>query len=244
MSASPLPRHIAIIMDGNGRWAAAHDLPRSEGHRAGAKAVRKVVTQARQRGIEVLTLYAFSAQNWNRPADEVDRLMALLVEFCEGERDLLMDEGIRFRTVGDRARLPAETRQAVETLEEITFKNGNMQLLVALSYGGREEIVAAARSLATQAAAGKLDPAAIDETLFADHLTTAGLPDPDLLVRTSGEFRVSNFLLWQIAYAEIVIESKHWPDYAEADLDRAIDTFANRERRFGGLTPALPSHTP
>ncbi|MFZ4579178.1 MAG: polyprenyl diphosphate synthase [Myxococcota bacterium] len=241
MSASPLPRHIAIIMDGNGRWAAARDLPRSEGHRAGAKAVRKVVTQARLRGIEVLTLYAFSAQNWNRPADEVDRLMALLVEFCEGERDLLMDEGIRFRTVGDRTRLPAETRQAVETLEEITFKNSNMQLLVALSYGGREEIVAAARSLAAQAAAGTLAPAAIDETAFAAHLTTAGVPDPDLLVRTSGEFRVSNFLLWQIAYAEIVIESKHWPDYAEADLDRAIDTFANRERRFGGLAPSPAS---
>jgi undecaprenyl diphosphate synthase len=231
-------RHIAIIMDGNGRWAKQRGLPRPEGHREGAKAVRRVVTRARELGVEVLTLYAFSAQNWVRPADEVERLMALLVEFCEGEHDLLMSQGIRFRAIGQRDRLPELARDAVEVLEHATRDNDRMHLLVALSYGGREELVAAARSLAEDVAAGRLAPQQIDDAALAGRLWTAGLPDPELLIRTSGELRVSNFLLWQIAYAELVVTPKLWPEFDAADLDAAIAEFTSRSRRFGGLEPA------
>ena len=230
-----IPRHVAIIMDGNGRWATARGLPRREGHREGARAVRKVVTRARERGVEVLTLYAFSAQNWSRSETEVERLMALLVEFCEGERDLLMDQGIRFQAIGQRRRLPEQTLLAVEALEAATADNDNMTLMVALSYGGREEIVDAARALAERVADGSLAPEDIDAATFAAALTTGPLPDPDLLIRTGGDLRVSNFLLWQIAYAEFVIETTAWPDFDGDALDRSLLTFGQRQRRFGGL---------
>jgi undecaprenyl diphosphate synthase len=230
-----MPRHVAIIMDGNGRWAQRQGMVRSEGHRAGARAVRQVVTRARERGLGWLTLYAFSAQNWRRPEEEVEQLMALLVEFCQEERDLLMDKDIRFRIVGDRDRLPVHARQAAEALEELTAGNRSMELIIALSYGGREELVHAARRLAEAARDGRLDPAAIDEDTVAAHLWTADIPDPDLVVRTSGELRVSNFLLWQIAYAEFHIDPRCWPDFDAAAFDEALDAFAHRERRFGGV---------
>ena len=230
-----IPRHVAIIMDGNGRWAKARGLPRSAGHRQGARSVRKVVTRARERGVEVLTMYAFSAQNWSRTEAEIEGLMSLLIEFCEGERDLLMDQGIRFQTIGQRARLPEETLAAVEALEVVTAGNSAMTLVVALSYGGREEIVDAARDLAARVASGSLALADIDESSFAAALTTGQWPDPDLLIRTGGDVRVSNFLLWQIAYAEFVIEPCAWPDYDGDALDRALLDFGQRQRRFGGV---------
>ena len=230
-----VPRHVAIIMDGNGRWAKARGLPRSAGHREGARSVRKVVTRARERGVEVLTMYAFSAQNWSRTEAEIEGLMTLLIEFCEGERDLLMDQGIRFQTIGQRERLPEQTLAAVQALEAVTAANAAMTLVVALSYGGREEIVAAARNLAKQVADGEMAVDDIDEATFADALTTGQWPDPDLLIRTGGDVRVSNFLLWQIAYAEFVIEPSAWPDYDGDALDRALLAFGKRQRRFGGV---------
>lgn len=238
-SESPprLPRHVAVIMDGNGRWAAERNKPRTEGHRAGAEAVRKVVTRARERGIEVLTLYAFSSQNWKRPKDEVRELMSLLIEFCHDERKLLMDKDIRFRIIGERSRVPRAARMAAEVLERVTRKNSSMQLIIALSYGGREEIVEAARAIATRVAAGELAPESISDRMFSEHLWTHDVPDPDLVIRTSGELRVSNFLLWQIAYSELYIDDCYWPDFDAAAFDRALDAYAGRERRFGAVTP-------
>jgi undecaprenyl diphosphate synthase len=230
-----LPRHVAIIMDGNGRWAQRRELGRSEGHKEGARAVRKVVTRARELGLDALTLYAFSSQNWIRPQNEVDQLMALLVEFCEQERDLLLDKDIRFRVIGQRDRLPSFARAAAEALEAVTANNGSMQLVIALSYGGREEIEHAVRAIGHAVARGELDPDAITSATISDHLWTWDLPDPDLVIRTSGELRVSNFLLWQIAYAEFFIDERCWPDFDEAAFDRALAAFARRDRRFGGL---------
>jgi undecaprenyl diphosphate synthase len=230
-----LPVHVAIIMDGNGRWAQSRGLPRSAGHREGARAVRKVVTRARELGIEYLTLYAFSAQNWRRPQTEVEQLMALLVEFCEQERQLLVDKDIRFRVIGEREKLPAMARQAAELLEQATADNRSMQLIIALSYGGREEIAQAARALAREVAAGRLLPEEITSDRVGEHLWTSGVPDPDLVIRTSGELRVSNFLLWQIAYAEFVVDEVCWPDFDEASFDAALATYAGRQRRYGGV---------
>ena len=230
-----LPRHVAIIMDGNGRWAQRRELGRSEGHKEGARAVRKVVTRARELGLDTLTLYAFSSQNWVRPQNEVDQLMALLVEFCEQERDLLLDKDIRFRIIGQRDRLPAFARSAAEALEAITAHATSMQLVIALSYGGREEIEHAVRDIGRAVARGELDPESITTATISEHLWTWDLPDPDLVIRTSGELRVSNFLLWQIAYAEFFIDERCWPDFDEAAFDRALMSFADRERRFGGV---------
>jgi undecaprenyl diphosphate synthase len=227
-------------MDGNGRWAQERGMPRSAGHREGAVAVRRVVTRARELGIEYLTLYAFSAQNWQRPADEVDQLMELLVEFCEKERGLLLDKQIRFRVIGERDRLPEHARTAIGYLEDATRDLGSMQLVLAVSYGGREEIVAAARALARRAAAGELDPDAIDEAAVSAALWTHDIPDPDLLLRTSGELRVSNFLLWQIAYAELFVDTRAWPDYDADAFDAALVEYARRDRRFGGLSASAP----
>lgn len=235
---SPVPRHVAIIMDGNGRWAQSRGLTRSDGHKEGAKAVRKIVTRAREHGLGYLTLYAFSAQNWRRPQEEVEQLMALLVEFCEKERQLLLDKDIRFRVIGERSRLPETARQAAELLESATAGNESMQLLIALSYGGREEIVQAVRRIASEVAEGRLEPAEITEASISDRLWTHDVPDPDLVIRTSGELRVSNFLLWQIAYAEFYIDDDCWPDFDEAAFDRALDAFGSRERRFGGVEAA------
>jgi undecaprenyl diphosphate synthase len=234
-SSTRAPRHVAIIMDGNGRWARARGLPREEGHRAGAQTVRAIVTRAREVGLDVLTLYAFSAQNWARPAHEISALMALLVEFCEGERTLLQDKGIRFRVIGERSRLPDEVRAAVAFLEEVTAELDQMQLVLALSYGGREELVQAAQRLAEDVAAGRLAAGEVDAAALEARLWTAGLPDPDLLIRTSGELRVSNFLLWQLAYTELYVEPRLWPDFDAAAFDAALASFGQRERRFGGL---------
>jgi undecaprenyl diphosphate synthase len=221
----PLPQHIAIIMDGNGRWAEARGLPRVAGHREGSRAVRAVVRQARTVGLRALTLYAFSLQNWARPAEEVDALMALLAEFLESERGEMREHAIRLHAIGDLARLPREVRGRLDLVMEETRGNGGMILTLALSYGGREELVQAARRAAE---AGPVDERAIEA-----HLWTRGLPDLDLLVRTSGERRISNFLLWQAAYAELHFSDVLWPDFRERELLLAILDYQARERRFG-----------
>jgi undecaprenyl diphosphate synthase len=237
----PMPRHVAVIMDGNGRWAAKRGLERTEGHRAGAEAVRRVVTRARELGVEVLTLYAFSAQNWKRPPTEVRELMGLLIDFCQKERALLMDKDIRFRVIGERSRLPRTARAAAEVLERVTRGNDAMQLVIALSYGAREELVSAVRALAREVKSGRLDPDAINEESVASHLWTADLPDPDLIIRTSGEQRLSNFLLWQAAYAELFVDARLWPDFDAAAFDAAVDSYRRRERRFGDVGAASGS---
>ncbi len=229
------PRHIAIIMDGNGRWANARGLPRAQGHRAGAEAVREAVETCRHLGIEYLTLYAFSSENWNRPQKEVDALMKLLERFLREKLPELLKQNVRFHTIGRHHTLPAKCREQIENAIERTKHNTGLNLILALSYGSREEITDAARALATQAAAGTLKPDDIDSTLFSQHLYTSDFPDPDLLIRTSGELRISNFLLWQISYSEIVISNKFWPDFRDADLRDAVAEYARRHRRFGGI---------
>jgi undecaprenyl diphosphate synthase len=230
-----IPRHIAIIMDGNGRWAKERGLPRLEGHRAGAESVREVMEACIELGVEYLTLYAFSSENWSRPATEVSALMTLLDRFLNEKAKDLDRQNVRLLAIGQLDRLPAKTRALIERIQARTANNTKMTLVLALSYGGREEIVAAARSLATDAVAGKISPADIDAELFASRLQTAGIPDPDLLVRTSGEMRVSNFLLWQISYAEIIIVKKFWPDFRQRDLAEAVQEYQHRHRRFGAL---------
>jgi undecaprenyl diphosphate synthase len=222
----PLPRHVAIIMDGNGRWAQARGLPRVAGHRQGAAAVRSVTRAARRLGIEALTLYAFSMQNWSRPADEVEALMLLLVEFLEKEQQELLGNGIRLNAIGDLDRLPVQVRQRLEGVRAATAGGQGMTLTLALSYGGREELVHAARVAA--ASGGPIDEAALEAGLW-----TRGLPDLDLLVRTSGELRISNFLLWQAAYAELYFTGTHWPAFDERELLLAVADYQSRERRFG-----------
>lgn len=236
MPAFPdIPRHVAIIMDGNGRWAAERGLPRREGHRAGAESVREATRTCIELGIEYLTLYAFSSENWNRPPAEVKALMNLLDRFLGERAKDLRKQKIRLKAIGQLDRLPAKTRSRLDDLMAETAEHDALTLVLALSYGAREEIVGAARSLAADAAAGRLDPASIDSDAFASRLQTAGIPDPDLLIRTSGEMRVSNFLLWQISYAEIVIVRKFWPDFRRDDLIEAVEEYRRRHRRFGGL---------
>jgi undecaprenyl diphosphate synthase len=230
-----IPRHIAIIMDGNGRWAKERGLPRLEGHRAGAESVREVMEACIELGVEYLTLYAFSSENWSRPATEVSALMSLLDRFLNEKAKDLDRQNVRLLAIGQLDRLPAKTRALIERIQARTANNTKMTLVLALSYGGREEIVAAARSLATDAVAGKISSTDIDAELFASRLQTAGIPDPDLLVRTSGEMRVSNFLLWQISYAEIIIVKKFWPDFRQRDLAEAVQEYQRRHRRFGAL---------
>lgn len=234
------PRHVGIIMDGNGRWAARRRLARTEGHRAGAEAVRRVVRAARELGLPALTLFAFSEQNWGRPRDEVSHLMNLLATFLRGEVADLRARGIRLVTVGDETRLPAPVRQLLAFAKLSTAANRDLVLCLALSYGGREAIVAAARRLARASAAGA-NPDAIDEAIFARALDTHALPPLDLVVRTSGEQRLSNFLLWEAAYAELCFTDVLWPDFGRADLEAALADFARRHRRFGltDTTPAL-----
>jgi undecaprenyl diphosphate synthase len=225
--ARPLPHHVAIIMDGNGRWAEARGLPRAAGHRAGADAVRAVTRTARRIGLEALTLYAFSAENWGRPEDEVGALMDLLAEFLESERGEMMQNAIRLNAIGDLERLPDPVRDKLAAVRAETRANEGMTLTLALSYGGRQEIVQAARRAAA-AKGAMLDAADLEAGLW-----TAGLPELDLLVRTSGERRISNFLLWQCAYAELVFSDVLWPDFRDAELLTAIAEFQARERRFG-----------
>ena len=230
-----IPRHIAIIMDGNGRWAKERGLPRLEGHRAGAESVREVMEACIEKGVEFLTLYAFSSENWRRPESEVSALMGLLDRFLKEKAKDLQRQNVRLMAIGQIERLPEKTRKLIKKIEDETSGNTALTLVLALSYGAREEIVAAAKSLAADAAAGKISPDQIDNNLFASRLQTAGIPDPDLLVRTSGELRVSNFLLWQISYAEIVIVKKFWPDFRQDDLFAAVKEYQSRHRRFGAL---------
>jgi undecaprenyl diphosphate synthase len=227
------PRHVAIIMDGNGRWAQARGLPRIAGHRRGADAVRRAVTAAAELGIDYLTLFGFSSENWRRPASEVTELMRLLNFYLRGEVAELHEKGVRLRVIGQRDKLAPETIRLIEHAEQLTGGNSRLNLTVALSYGGRDEIMAAARRLAERAQHGEIDPDSIDETCFAGHLYTAGLPDPDVLIRTSGEQRISNFLLWQCAYAELIFIDTFWPDFSKPDLEDAVREFHGRERRFG-----------
>jgi undecaprenyl diphosphate synthase len=230
----PPPAHVAIIMDGNGRWARARGLPRTEGHRRGAQAVRRTVVGAGELGIAYLTLYGFSSENWTRPASEVGDLMGLLRFYLTKEIDELDRQGARLRVIGDRGRLGGDIARLIADAEARTAGNARLNLTVALSYGSRSEIAQAARTLAEEVRAGRLAPEAIDEALFARHLLTAGMPDPDLVIRTSGEKRISNFLLWQSAYAELVFLDRLWPDFSKEDLEDAIREFHRRERRYGG----------
>ena len=227
------PRHIAIIMDGNGRWANARGLPRAEGHRAGAESVREAVETCRQIGVDYLTLYAFSSENWNRPKKEVDALMKLLERFLREKLPEMLKQNVRLHAIGRLNILPEKCQKQIDKAIEGTKDNTGLNLVLALSYGSREEITDAVRAIATKAAAGEIKPEDIDNELFSDHLSTVGIPDPDLLIRTSGESRISNFLLWQISYPEIIISQKNWPDFRNADLRAAVEEYAHRHRRFG-----------
>ncbi len=231
------PRHVAIIMDGNGRWAEMRGLPRTEGHRHGVEALRRTVRAAGELGLAHLTVYSFSTENWRRPKSEIGFLLGLLKRFVEKDLVELHSAGVRVRMIGNRAeRMTPEILALIERAERLTVNNTGCSLNIAFNYGARDEIVRAARQLARRAAAGEIAPEAIDETLFSAALDTADIPDPDLLIRTSGEERISNFLLWQCAYAEMVFTQTLWPDFGKDDLVRAISQFRNRDRRYGGLT--------
>jgi len=229
------PRHIAIIMDGNGRWAVQRGLPRIEGHRRGVTSVRRITEHCARLGIEQLTLYCLSSENWRRPAHELQFLMHLLEQYMIEERSLLMRERIRLSMIGRREGLPASTLTELDRTVDLCAGNDGLRLCLAINYGSRAEIAAAVRILATEVRDGLLDPTQIDEETVATRLDTAGMPDPDLLIRTAGEMRISNFLLWQISYAELWVTDVCWPDFAEPHLDAAIAAFAGRDRRFGGL---------
>ncbi|MBP2291104.1 isoprenyl transferase [Azospirillum rugosum] len=227
------PAHVAVIMDGNGRWAKARGLPRTAGHKKGVDAVRRTVEAAGDLGIGYLTIFSFSSENWRRPEEEVTDLMQLLRFYLRSEIADLHRNGVRLRVIGDRARLSADIIRLIDNAEALTKDNRKLTLVVALSYGSRQEMALAARRLAEEVKAGSLDPQDIDEDLFASRLFTADIPDPDLIVRTSGEKRISNFLLWQAAYAELVFVDTLWPDFTKRDLEAAIEEFHRRERRFG-----------
>jgi undecaprenyl diphosphate synthase len=232
-----LPRHIAIIMDGNGRWAQRRGLPRIEGHVRGSAAVRAVVTHAARLGIGQLTLYSFSVENWKRPRAEVDALMNLCAQYLRNERDEIRENDIRLTHIGRREELPEAVRRELDTSEALSRGNTGLTLCLALNYGSRAEIVRAVQGLARRVAAGELASDAIDEQVMSASLDTGGMADPDLLVRTAGEMRLSNFLLWQISYAELYVTPVLWPDFGPADLDAAIRAYAGRERRFGDIEP-------
>ena len=227
------PVHVAIIMDGNGRWAKARGLPRVAGHKRGAEAVRRTVTGAAEIGIQYLTLYGFSSENWKRPAAEIDDLMGLLRLYLVNEIEELHQKGVRLRVIGQRSRLQADIVRLIEHAEQHTAANRRLNLTVALSYGGRAEIAEAARRVAEEVRAGRLEPAQVDERRFERFLYTSDMPDPDLLIRTSGEKRISNFLLWQCAYAELVFLDRLWPDFTRDDLEKAITEYHGRDRRYG-----------
>lgn len=229
------PTHVAIIMDGNGRWAAARGLSRGAGHKEGTAAARRAVEAARDLGLRYLTLYSFSTENWRRPASEIRDLMALLRQFIGDELPTLKKEGVRVAVIGDKKSLEPEIKLLVNRAEKETAANSAFNLQIAFNYGGRDEIVRAARKLAEEAASGAIRPAAIDEAMFSRMLDTAAIPDPDLVIRTSGEKRISNFLLWQAAYAEYVFLDVLWPDFGATHFAAAIEDFRARERRFGGV---------
>ena len=229
-----VPRHVAIIMDGNGRWAAARGLPRVEGHRRGVEALRKTVRAAGEMGIRCLTIFSFSSENWQRPVTEVRDLMGLLRRFIRNDLAELHGNGVRVRVIGEREGLDSEIRRLLEEAEELTRHNDGLTLVVAFNYGGRQELVRAVRAIAEKVRRGEIDPAAINADTVDTALDTIGIPDPDLVIRTSGEQRISNFLLWQSAYAEYVFLPDLWPDFDDARFRAAIEEYAGRERRFGG----------
>ena len=230
-----LPAHVAVIMDGNGRWAKERGLPRVEGHRNGVESVRAIVRSCGEVGIKYLTLYAFSVENWNRPKDEVDTLMKYLARFLKNEIGELNKTNVRLEVIGQIYRLPEFVQEQLKKTQAALAKNNGLTLILALSYGGRQEIVEAVRAIATKTKAGKLEPAEITEQVISQHLYTHQYPDPDLLIRTSGEQRVSNFLLWQISYAEFVITPTLWPDFRKAEFFAALEEYTRRHRRFGGV---------
>jgi len=232
---TPGPHHVAIIMDGNGRWAKARGLPRVAGHRRGADAVRRVIRGAAELGIPILTLFAFSTENWTRPVAEVSDLMGLLRHYLRHELDELAENGARLRVIGDRDRLAPDIVRDICDAEAKTRANTRIDVNICINYGARDEILRAARRLAAKAAAGEIEAAQIDDALFERELLTAGVPDPDLLIRTSGEQRISNFLLWQCAYAELVFVDTLWPDFEKSHLEEAVAEYRRRERRYGGV---------
>lgn len=231
----PLPAHVAIIMDGNGRWAQQRGLPRIEGHRRGVDTVRMVCETSVRLGIETLTLYCLSSENWKRPREELDFLMELLQRYLVEERQLIMDQGLRVRSIGRRDRLPPGVVAEMDKTIAMSSGNSGTRLVMAIDYGGRDELIQAFRKLGREIAAGSLSPEAIDEELVSASLDTAGFPDPDLLIRTGGEMRVSNFLLWQISYSELWVTSKAWPEFTQADYLAALRDYGTRDRRFGGI---------
>jgi len=230
------PRHIAIIMDGNGRWAQQRELPRIEGHRNGVRSVRRTVEECARLDIEQLTLFCLSSENWKRPSHELDFLMHLLEQYMIEERALLMEQGIRVQVIGRREGIPARVLNEINKTIEITSTNEGTTLCLAINYGARGEISDAVQQIARRIEQGEISADQIDEKLIADNLYTSGMPDPDLLIRTSGEMRISNFLLWQISYAELWVTEKYWPEFEESDLHQAMEIYATRNRRFGGLT--------
>jgi undecaprenyl diphosphate synthase len=236
-----LPKHLAIIMDGNGRWAEARSLPRIAGHREGIKSVRETITLCLELGIQALTIFAFSQENWNRPAQEIDALMGLLEHYLSTERNKLIEQGVRFRTIGRGEALPASALQWVRAAERETAHLSKLHLTVALSYGGRAEMVDAVRNIIREVQSGKIQFDEIDESLVHQFLYTHDLPDPDLLIRTSGETRISNFLLWQLAYTELYFTPTLWPDFRRRELLLALLEFQRRERRFGRVFSSLTS---
>jgi undecaprenyl diphosphate synthase len=230
-----LPRHVAVIMDGNGRWAKQRGLPRIEGHRQGAESARTIIRTAGELGVKYLTLYAFSAENWNRPKDEVDALMKYLIHYLKTETPELNKNNVRLEVIGQIYRLPENVQEHLKKSIATLSRNSGLTLVMALSYGSRIEIVDAVRRIAEKARDGKLEPADINEEVISQHLWTRNIPDPDLLIRTSGEMRVSNFLLWQISYAELVITPTLWPDFRKPQFFAALEEYARRHRRFGGV---------
>ena len=235
MTEFDIPRHVAVIMDGNGRWAAARGLPRAEGHRRGVEALRRTVRAAGELGIGILTIFSFSSENWARPSSEIRELMGLLRRFIRHDLAELHGNGVRVRVIGEREGLELEIKRLLEEAEELTRNNDKLVLVVAFNYGARQEIARAARRLAVEAAQGRVDAASITADKLASYLDAPDLPDPDLIIRTSGEQRLSNFLLWQAAYSELVFVPTYWPDFDRAALEGAINEYHRRERRFGGL---------
>ena len=230
-----LPKHTAIIMDGNGRWAEKRGLPRTAGHKAGAETLKKIIAYAQKKGIEIITLYAFSSENWKRPPEEVQTLMNLFRTYLKNDVNELMKKGIRVSFIGEREKFDADLVEQMNRLERQTADFKGFHVVLALSYGARNDIINAARQIAAKAAGGQIKPQEIDESFFSAHLSTADLPAPDFIIRTGGEERISNFLLWEAAYAELYFTSVFWPDFDEKALDDALEAYQRRERRYGGL---------
>ncbi len=234
-NSAALPQHVAVIMDGNGRWAKSRSLPRVEGHRIGAESVRDIVKTAGELGIKYITLYAFSVENWNRPKSEVDTLMKYLTDFLRKETSYLNKNNVRLEAIGQIYRLPEKARKQLDIAKAKLKDNTGITLALALSYGGRTEIIEAVQSIAREVKAGQLEPDEINESVFSDHLYTKGIPDPDLLIRTSGEMRISNFLLWQISYTELIVTQTLWPDFRKDQFLEALEEYKRRKRRFGRI---------